>query len=427
MGELGVGPVTVRRAVAQLVAEGLLTTRPGLGTFVSRPTTRAAPDTDWQHVSLGASPVEPAGLDMIIRLRDTEALPLASGYPEPAIRPDGRIAAAMARAARRPEAWSTPPQAGLPELRAWFAKQIGVDQEDVFITPGCQGALSATMRGLLPSGSPVLFATPTYPGALAVARSAGLVPIAVPCDSHGIRPDLLERAFATTGARLLYLQPTFSNPDGHVLASERRASVLAAAAAAGAFILEDDWARWLGHGPTPPPPLARDDDGGHVITVTSLTKAAAPSLRVGALAARGPVWHRIASMRLVDDFFISRPLQEAAVDLVTSAGWGSHLRTLSASLRHRLEVLRAALAKHLPVCPYDIPAGGICLWLELPAGVDEDVVVERALAHGVAVTPGRIYLIGESERSHLRLSFASIDVGAIDTAIRRLARAVGES
>jgi DNA-binding transcriptional MocR family regulator len=424
MRELGVGPVTVRRAVAQLVAEGLLTTRPGSGTFVSRATSRVAPDTDWQHVTLGASPVDPAGLDMLIRLRDVDAMQLASGYPEAAARVDGRIAAAMARAARRPEAWSAPPSAGIPELRAWFAMEIGVGQEDVLITPGCQAAISATMRALLPAGSPVLFATPTYPGALAVARSAGLVPIGVPCDRDGVRTDLLERAFATTGARLLYLQPTFNNPDGHVLAAERRAEVLGAASAAGAFVLEDDWARWLGHGATPPPPLIRDDGEGHVITITSLTKSAAPSLRVGALAARGPVWHRVGAMRLVDDFFVSRPLQEAAVELVTAAGWQSHLRALSAALRQRLEALRGSLARHLAECSYETPSGGVCLWLELPRGTDEDAVVDRALALGVAVTPGRIYAIGESETSHIRLSFGSIDSSAVDSAVRLLSGAV---
>ena len=427
MTELGVGPVTVRRAVAQLVAEGLLTTRPGVGTFVARSLRRPTADTGWQQVTLGASPVDASGLDLLVRLRDHDALQLAFGYPDPSIRPDGRIAAAMARAARRPGAWSAPPQEGVADLRTWFASEIGVEQDEVLISPGCQGAMSATMRALVPSGSPVLFSVPTYPGALAVARSAGLTPVPVPCDTDGVRPDLLQRAFETTGARLVYLQPTFANPDGSVLATHRRAEVLDAAAAAGAFILEDDWARWLGHGPTPPPPLIRDDVDGHVVTVTSLTKAAAPSLRVGAIAARGPVLQRIAAMRLVDSFFVPRPLQETAVELVTSAGWQAHLRSLSAMLRQRFEMLAASVVKHLPECTFPRPAGGICLWLRLPRGADDHGVVERGLAHGVAASPGRFFVIGEPEHPHLRLSFAAIDSVSIHEAVRRLARALAES
>ena len=424
--ELGVGPVTVRRAVAQLVGEGLLTTRPGVGTFVSKPEKRPTADTNWQQVALGASPVDAYGLDVLARAEHPGVLPMAMGYPDPSIRPDGRIAVAMARAARRPDAWSAPPQEGLQELRSWFATEIGVDRDDILISNGCQGALSATMRALTPSGRPVLFAVPTYPGALAVARSAGLVPIPVPCDAEGVQPDLLERAFQTTGASLLYLQPTFANPDGHVLSPHRRAEVLDIAIAAGSFILEDDWARWLGHGPTPPPPLIRDDANGHVVTVSSLTKAAAPSLRIGAIAARGPVLQRIGAMRLVDDRFVCRPLQGAAIELVTSTGWRTHLHSFSTSLRLRFETLTRSLMARLPECTFQRPVGGLCLWLRLPNEVDESAVLERAVANGIAVSPGRYFQIGESEHPHVRLSIAAIDEAQIDEGIRRLAQALDE-
>jgi DNA-binding transcriptional MocR family regulator len=424
MAKLGVGPVTVRRAVAQLVSEGLLTTRSGIGTYVSRPAQRPAADTAWQQVALGPSRVDPAGLDVQTRLWGLGSLPMASGYLDASLRPDGRIAAAIARAARRPDAWGPPSLGGLGELRSWFAAEIGVDREEILISSGCQGAMSAIMRSLLPPGSPVLFGVPTYPGALAVARSAGLVPVPVPCDADGIRPELLERAFLTTGARLLYMQPTFANPDGRALPAVRRPQVIDAAKKAGAFILEDDWARWLGHGPSPAPPLARDDVDGHVVTITSLTKAVAPSLRVGAVAARGPVLQRIAAMRLVDEFFVSRPLQEAAVELVTGAGWQAHLRSLASSLRQRWEALSVALERHLPGCTFEAPAGGVFVWVQLPKGCDEQLAVERSLAAGVAVSPGRLYVIGEAEHPHMRISFSGVPASAIDEAVRRLAGAI---
>ena len=425
VAELGVGPVTVRRAVAQLVGEGLLSTRPGLGTFVAHPVSRPGADTGWQQITLGASPVDAAARDSLYRLRDGAALQMAIGYPEAALRPDGRIAAAMARAARRPDAWSTPPEMGVTELRTWFAGQIGVDREDILISGGCQGAISAILRALLPSGSPVLFSTPTYPGAVSAARSAGLTPYPVPCDEDGVRPDLLARAFTTTGARLAYLQPTYANPDGSVLAPDRRDDVIAAAVGAGAFILEDDWARWLGHTAAPaPPPLARADADGHVITITSLTKAAAPSLRIGAVAARGPVLQRIAAMRLVDSLFVPRPLQEAAVELVTSAGWQSHLHGLARALHGRAAAVTAAVARHLPGCTYRPPTGGICAWLGLPRGTSEEAVVEGALGRGLAVGPGRVFHVGEPDLPHVRLSFASIEAGRIDGALRILAEAL---
>jgi DNA-binding transcriptional MocR family regulator len=426
MAEVGVGPVTVRNAVAQLVSEGLLTTRPGAGTYIAHRPVRERADTGWQQVALGASRMRPGGLDVNARMRDVR-YPMASSYPDASIRPDARIATAIARAARRPDAWGAAPTPGIAPLRSWFATAIGAERDDVVITPGAQAALSAAVRATAPPGSPVLLSVPTYPGALAVVRSAGLVPHPVPADAQGVRPDLLELALKATGARVVYLQPTFANPDGRVLAPARRRAVIDAATASGAFIIEDDWARWLGHGPNPPAPLFRDDTDGHVITVSSLTKAAAPSLRVGAVAARGPVLRRIEAIRMADDLFVSRPLQEAAVELVSSGAWQSHLKTLAATLRRRLEVLAGAIARDLPDCSFAMPSGGVSLWLQLPPEVDDAVVAERAAARGVSVGLGRNYTIGEAVYPHLRMAFGGIDASLIGDAVGCLAEAFESS
>jgi DNA-binding transcriptional MocR family regulator len=421
MAELDVGPVTVRRAVAQLVAEGLVTTRPGAGTFVARQSPHVQVDTGWQHVSLGASPVDPLGLGFFGRENDSPEFNLSPAYLDASVRADGRLAASMGRAARRPRAWDRPPSGGVVELRSWFASEVGVEVDDVLISPGGQGSLSSAMRAIVPSGSPVLFSVPTYPGALAIARSAGLLPVPIATDDRGVRPDELERALRTTGARLVYLQPTFANPDGRVLAHERRREVLDAVVAAGAFVIEDDYARWLGHGTTPPPPLIRDDDHGAVITIMSLTKAVSPSLRIGAIVARGPVARRIAALRTVDDFFVSRVLQEAAIDFVSGSGWTSHLLSLGAVLRRRRDALVAAVARHLPDFEFSVPGGGLVIWLGLPRHLDDETLVERALSVGVSFQSGRSYFIGEASRPYARLAFAAIAEHDMDEAMRKVA------
>ena len=95
----------------------------------------------------------------------------------------------------------------------------------------------------------------------------------MPSDADGIRPELLAEALERTGARVVYLQPLHANPHGADLAAARRAEVLAIAAAAGAFLVEDDWARDLTIDGPAPAPLAADDADGHVVYVRSLSKA----------------------------------------------------------------------------------------------------------------------------------------------------------
>ncbi|WFB06633.1 PLP-dependent aminotransferase family protein [Streptomyces sp. LX-29] len=421
-----VSPVTVTRALGALAAEGLIVTRPGAGSFRAAPPTGNRPtgDTSWQEVALSAETADepvPRSVDASAVLATLAAPPpgvieLNGGYLHPSLQPERALAAALARAGRRPGAWGRPPVEGLGELRAWFAREIGgpagtVAPSDVLITSGGQNALTAALRALAPPGAPILVESPTYPGLLAAARAAGLRPVPVPADTNGVRTDLLAQAFRASGSRVFVCQPLFANPHGAVLSTERRGEVLRVAREAGAFVIEDDFARRLVHEDAGPLPatLAADDPDGVVIHVCSLTKAASPSLRVGALAARGPVLQRLRAIQVVDQFFVSRPLQEAALELVGSPAWARHLRTIAAELRTRRETLLTAVRRELPE-PAEVrhaPAGGYHVWLRLPDGTDESALTATALRAGVAVAPGRPYFPAEPPAPHLRLSFAS--------------------
>ncbi|WP_435810593.1 PLP-dependent aminotransferase family protein [Streptomyces mirabilis] len=431
-----VSPVTVSRALAQLAAEGLVVTRPGAGAFRAHPRTSVAPagDTSWQEVTLSAD----AATELVPRTVDASGV-LASlaapppgvvefngGYLHPSLQPERAMGAALSRAGRRPGAWSRPPMEGLTELREWFARGIGgaITAAEVLVTAGGQSALTTALRALAPPGAPVLVESPTYPGMLAIARAAGLRPVPVPVDADGVKPDLLADAFRATGARVFVCQPLFQNPTGAVLAPERRTEVVRIAREAGAFVIEDDFVRRLVHedaGPLPRP-LAAEDPDGVVVHVSSLTKATSPSFRVSALAARGPVLERLRAIQVVDTFFVPRPLQEAALELVGSPAWPRHLRAVSAELRNRRDTMTAALRLTLPelALPH-IPSGGYHLWLRLPDGTDESALVFAALREGVAVAPGRPYFSAEPPAGHLRLSFAAVGgTGEITEGVRRL-------
>lgn len=419
--EHGAGPVTIGRAIARLVTEGVVVTAPGRGSFVAHRASATSSDVGWQTVALGQARVQDHGLAQLLAAPSPGSLTLSSGYLSDDLQPLRALVAATTRAARRPSVWGQVPPAGLPELRAVLAGPLHVDPAEVLVVPGGQAGLSTALRALTPAGSPVLVEVPTYLGALAAARSAGLYPVPVPTDHDGLRPDLLARAFDLSGARLLYTQPTYANPTGTVLSPDRRTALLEVAAAAGAFVIEDDWARHLGLDGTTPPPLVRNDPHGHVVHIGSLTKTTAPSLRIGALVARGPALERLLALRTVDDFFVSRPLQEAAVELLVSPAWPRHLTALRAALRSRRDALLAAVRSHLPDGSVTrVPPGGLHLWLRLPPGTDDVDISERARRIGVVVSPGRPYFVTEPPGPHLRLTYAAATEPDLTEGVRRL-------
>ncbi|MFE1772159.1 PLP-dependent aminotransferase family protein [Streptomyces sp. NPDC059008] len=452
-----VSPVTVSRALAELAAEGLVVTRPGAGAFRARPRAEAPRplDTSWQEIALSAEPaadqvprsVDASGVLATLATPAPGVIELNGGYLHPGLQPERALAAALARAGRRPGAWGRPPVEGVPELRAWFAREIGgpggaLAASDVLVTAGGQNALTAALRALAAPGAPVLVESPTYPGMLAVARASGVRPVPVPMDADGVRTDLLAEAFRASGARLFVCQPLFQNPTGTVLAGERRREVLRVARAAGAFVIEDDFARLLVHGDAPalPPTLMAEDRDGTVVHIRSLTKITSPNLRVGVLAARGPVLDRLRAIQVVDNFFVPGPLQEAALELVGSPAWSRHLRLVAGELTARRNALTAALRARLPALvehgpgpgteygrdrgrpggPH-IPPGGFHLWLRLPDGTDEAALTGAALRAGVAVAAGRPYFPAEPPAGHLRISFAAAaGTGELTEGVRRL-------
>ncbi|MFE9254960.1 PLP-dependent aminotransferase family protein [Streptomyces sp. NPDC006879] len=436
-----VSPVTVSRAIAQLVAEGLVVTRPGAGAFRAQPRgegVMTVGDTSWQEVTLSADvaghavprSVDASGVLVSLALPPSGVIEFGGGYLHPSLQPERAMAAALARAGRRPGAWARPPIDGLAELRDWFARDIGgtASAAEVLVTAGGQSALTTALRALAPPGAPVLVESPTYPGMLAVARSCGLRPVPVPVDAQGVRTELLAAAFESSGAKLFVCQPLFHNPTGVVLARGRRDEVLRIARANGAFVIEDDFARHLAHedaGPLPAP-LAAEDHDGVVVHVRSLTKATSPSLRVGALSARGPVLERLRAIQVVDSFFVSRPLQEAALELVGSPAWSRHLRAVSVELRHRREALTVAVLDRLPELDLPhVPQGGFQLWLRLAEHLDESALVAAALRAGVAITPGRPFFSAEPPAGHVRISYAGVAGSAeLTEAVRRLRQAL---
>ncbi|MGH8919492.1 MAG: GntR family transcriptional regulator, partial [Actinomycetes bacterium] len=148
--QYGISPVTLSRALATLAVEGVIVTRPGSGTFVAeRPRRLAAaatgcggggggssgsgaadasgavgagrPDLSWQTLALGDRTVDAASVAFLLQAPAPGAVPLADGYPHPSLLPHRALAAALARAGRRPDASERPPPAGIESLRSWFA------------------------------------------------------------------------------------------------------------------------------------------------------------------------------------------------------------------------------------------------------------------------------------------------------------------
>lgn len=433
VAEFGASPVTVQRALRALNAQGLVESRPGVGTFVRAVRTARPNDYGWQTAALGSPRARIPATPTALKTAGTDTIALHSGYPARELLPERLVKAAFARAARSDAAIGRPPATGLPELRSWFAAELGEatpagiappSPSDVVIVPGSQSGLSSAFRVLVGPGRPLLIESPTYWGAITAAAREGVETVPIPSGPDGPDPAVLAAAFERTGARAFYAQPNFANPTGAQWTPELAGEVLDVVRGHGAFLIEDDWAREFGIDADAPPVAARDEDG-HVVYLRSLTKSVSPAVRVAAVVARGPARERIVADARAEAMYVSGLLQAVALDVVGQPGWRTHLRSLRHQLASRRDLLARSLGEHAPEAHLTaMPRGGLNLWARLPDGVDLAALVRSCEDVGVLVVSGDEWFPAEPTGPHLRLNYSGPDTGAFPEAARIIGRAL---
>jgi DNA-binding transcriptional MocR family regulator len=85
--------------------------------------------------------------------------------------------------------------------------------------------------------------------------------------------------------------------------------------------------------------------------------------------------------------------------------WEGHRR----QLREQRDALVAAMAERLPDWRFRVPAGGLSLWCELPAGPRDagaTALVAEAERLGVAVSPGPVFAVDGGLDRFVRIPYA---------------------
>src|SRR6185503_2733674 len=233
---LGVNRNTVTTAYAELAADGLIASRVGSGTYVTRipaPATRTN-----EHVP--PSPMSWESL-LSVQVRDNWlheigshdgrgdvtplalALPSADLFPlddfrrcvDHVLRKHGRVLLQLGTTS------------GYPPLQEYIASQLAlsgvqVSADQVLITNGCQQSLDLIRQILVAPSEEVALENPTYPGALSVFCGGNSKYFSVPVGENGIDLNVLDDVLSQRRAKLVFVVPSFQHPTGVTMAPEAR-------------------------------------------------------------------------------------------------------------------------------------------------------------------------------------------------------------
>src|SRR5215213_1405338 len=287
---------------------------------------------------------------------------------------------------------------GDPALRAAVAARLTArglptHADELLITSGSQQALTLIATVLLEPGDTVLVEEPSYLAALQAFRLAGAAVVPVPCDDDGLDPEAAAALAGRHRTRLLYTIPTFQNPTGRTLPLDRRQALVALARRGGFWLLEDDPYGELRYRGEPLPALAALDD--RVLSLSTLSKIAAPGLRIGWVRAPEPLRRPLTIAKQAADLHSSTVDQAAAAHWLAGTDLDARVGALRAAYGARRDALVDGLAAALPPgATHNHPGGGMFVWARLPAGWDAAALLDRALEHGVAFVPGLPFFAG---------------------------------
>lgn len=439
--DLGVNRITVENAYAELESEGLVFSKLGSGTYVLAPDpllslpriSAGAPWPLWQE-SVAQKNVSQNKLVTVKRraTRHKELIRFASGIGDANLFPAEDIRKALQTVMRRDgiAALDYGEHSGYGPLRDSIAhilasQGLHTQPDNILITAGSQQALSLVSQFLLNSGDVILVESPTYPGALDLFRAQGVQVVGIPVDGQGMQVDGLEKLLQQHHPKLIYTIPNFHNPTGTCLTGPRRRQLLVLADRYNVPIVEDDFVGDLRYDGHTQPALKALDPGGRVIHISTFSKMLMPGLRVGFLVADGPIYSHLVNFKRINDLATSALVQRALEAYVTVGRYQAHLRRSCQIFRKRRDVMVSAIRRYLPPeVRFDIPQGGLFIWLQLPQQLDSAELLSLAGEEGVDFAPGASFFPdGVQGNNWLRLNFVAQEPGQIEEGIKRLGKA----
>ncbi|WP_144122913.1 PLP-dependent aminotransferase family protein [Catellatospora sichuanensis] len=404
--ELNLARNTVAAAYEQLTAEGYLHARTGSGTTVAGVPGRRAGTTP-------PAPVPGPRFDLRPGSPDVSTFPV-----------DAWVRATRRALARAPvSSYDYGDPRGRTELRTALAGYLGrargvpADPAHIVVCSGYVQALSL-LAGVLQG--PIAMEDPGLAFHRDVVRHTGCEVLALPVDEQGACTDQLGGG-PLAQARAAVLTPAHQYPTGVTLHPARRRAAVAWARSHRGLVIEDDYDGEFRYDRQPVGAL-QGMAPEHVAYVGTAAKTLGPALRLAWMVLPERLVEPVAHAKRLTDLHTETIGQLSLAELITSHAYDRHIRACRLHYRRRRDLLIERLGRRHQL--HGIAAGMHAL-IPLPAeGPDEDVIIERAAARGLALSGLRPHLHtpGRATATGLIVGYAAPGQAAYPAALDLLAR-----
>ena len=298
--------------------------------------------------------------------------------------------------------------------------------ETILITAGASQALQLAYSALPNPGDTIILEESSY-----IAQQVRMwkpkVEV-VPMDDDGARVDALRPTLQSLAGRgvqpkFFYVVADFNNPLGLTYSLARRKQILELAYEFGFMIVEDDpYGRIRFQGESAPSFYSLDASGGHVIRIGTVSKILGAGMRLGWAISAPDVLNALRQFK--QDGGTNPFAQRVTAEFLKDSLW-SHIKVVTEAYRRKRDWMLDAMGRYCKdLSAWNVPEGGIFLWVETHKDVDDAKMLERALQEGVSYRPGWAFSSDGGGKKYFRLAYSFQDQEGIEEGIKRLGRAM---
>ncbi|ASZ60057.1 PLP-dependent aminotransferase family protein [Bacillus subtilis] len=305
------------------------------------------------------------------------------------------------------------------------SKGIEASPSSILIVSGGLQSLQLISLGLLKHGSTIFLEKPSYLNSVQVFQSAGINLLGIPMDNEGILIGTLERFMRQHNGSLLYTTPSFHNPTGISMSSNRRMELLDSCRNLRLPIIEDDVYGDLWFEGNCPKSLKSLDNQGLVLYIGSTSKTLGPGLRIGWIVGPEPVIDRLSDIKMKIDYGSSSLSQFVVTEWLSKGLYYDYMIKIRKELKLRRDFTIVILHKYFKrFASWTVPTGGFYIWLSINKQISIEKLFVQALNEGILLNPGSIY--DQYDHQHLRLSYSYVSFDQLERGLIRLSELIQE-
>jgi len=318
---------------------------------------------------------------------------------------------------------------GLKDLREAVSKKLlapkGVkaSPDDILIVNGGLETMNLICQVFINPGDVILVESPTFVHCVEIFEMFQAKCIAVDMDEHGIIIEDVEKKIKEYNPKMVYVIPTFQNPTGKTLITERRKQLAEIGSKYDVIILEDDPYRDLRYSGEELPPIKAFDKTGHTVLANSFSKIFSPGARLGYVYASSDIIAKLFDAKTATNSHTSAIAQVLCAEFFNRGYYDEHLKKICDIYRERRDVMMECIDKYFPEGSKKVfPDGGLFTWVELPGNIDTTELLKEAIKHKVAFVAGAGFFTEGNGKGNncMRISFGNVLPEKIKIGMERL-------